>query len=175
MTTLESKTPKTNVRPNVTLNPATPGAAATASAPRPRSLSQAVQAVVRAVDESTLRLVARRDAGLAYQPKTLLALLTYCYAQHIYGSEDVEDRVRRDGKFGELCQNEFPGARVFRHFRRENREALHHCLLGALRFLADQKVETGIVTAVKQEHLSEEATRRITMAMFIDRMELDEV
>ncbi len=137
------------------------------------SLSEAVQAVVLTVDESILRLVALPDAGLAYQPKALLAVLTYCYARQIYGSEAIEDLLRRDVNFRELCLNEFPGAPVLRRFRRDNREAIRRCLLAALRFLADQKLLAGFVTGVKEEHLADEATRRITVAMFIDSMEVD--
>ena len=75
MTTLE---PKTNIRPCmarylIASDPIT--------ATGPHSLAQVVQASVRAVDERTLYPVARSDAGLAFQPKTLLALLSYCYAR----------------------------------------------------------------------------------------------
>jgi hypothetical protein len=168
MTTSE---PKTNWRLSATLHPPEPGAARLA---RPRSLAEVVQSVVRAVDESTLRLVARRDAGVAYQPKVLLALLIYCYALETYGSEDVEDLLRQDAEFRQLCYNEFPSARVLRRFRRENREALRLCLQGALRFLMATKGAEGLVTGVSEAQLAEEADRRILMAMVIDRIELDE-
>ena len=56
---------------------------------------------------------------------------------------------------------------------RENRDAIRSCLTTALAFLAEQKVEEGVVTKAWQPDLAEEATRRITMAMFIDSMELD--
>ena len=64
----------TNPHPTATLNVIAPRD----FAGRPRSLAQAVQAAVRTVDEVTLRPVTRRDAGLAFQPKALLALLSYC-------------------------------------------------------------------------------------------------
>ncbi len=166
MTTFESKT---SCRPSAPVN--------LRESSRPvadiGTLTQAVQAAVRDLDENTLRLVARRDAGLAFQPKALLALLTYCYAREIYGSEAVEDVMRRDDNFRQLCHNEFPGARLIRRFRRDNREPLRLCLIAALRFLAVQKLQAGVVTNVKDTHLVEEANRRIIMAMFIDNMELD--
>ena len=140
----------------------------------PRSLAQAVQASVRATDERTLCPVARHDAGLAFQRKTLLALLSYCYARQIYGSAHIEDDMARDAKFRQLCHDEFPDAGVLRRFRRENREAVRLCLTEALGFLAEQKVEEGLVTKVSPVHCAEEATRRMTMAMFIDSMELDD-
>ena len=140
----------------------------------PHCLAEAVQMAVREVDDCTLAPIARPDAGLAFQPKTLLALLSYCYAREIYGSAHIEDDMARDEKFRQLCRHEFPGAGILRRFRRENREALRRCLTAALSFLAEQKVERGVVTRVNPAHLAEEATRRITMATFIDSMELDE-
>ena len=169
MTTFESKT---NLRPGtslgVTLRPPT-----APPVTQPETLMKTVQAAVLETDQESLRRVARPDAGVAYQPRTLLALLTYCYAREIYGSEAVEDVMRRDLSFRQLCHNEFPDARLIRRFRRENREALRSCLISALRFMAMKKLEAGVVTGVKEAHLIEEANRRIIMAMFIDNMELD--
>jgi len=137
-----------------------------------RSLTQAVRSAVRAIEEAALQRVARRDAGLAFEPRTLLALLSYCYARDIYGSADIEDVLRRDANFRLICHNEFPGTRVIRRFRRENREALHRCLTAALRMLAEgaPKIadEEAAGTAV-----AEDASRRIMKAMFIDSMETD--
>jgi len=164
MTTLE---PGTNLRPSAALNLVAPY---NAPATGPRSLPQAVREAVRSVDESTLHPVARLDAGLAFQPKTLLGLLTYCYAREIYGSAEIEDVLRRDTHFRQLCADEFPGARVIRSFRDANREVIRFNLLSVLCLLAEQKVLEGIVTKVNKAHLAEEASRRITMAMFIDTM-----
>jgi len=167
MTTLE---PRTNVRPSVTRHLPAPDHC---TAAEPRSLVQAVQATVRTVDEGTLRPTFHRDARLAFRPKTLLALLCFCYARQIYGSTDIENVLGRDVNFRRLCLNQLPDAPVIRHFCRENREAIHLCLTSVLGFLADQKVAEGTVTKVNKAHLAEEASRRIIMAMFIDSMELD--
>ena len=139
----------------------------------PQSLTQVVQTTVRAMEDSLLRPVARRDAGLAFQPKTLLALLSYCYARDIYGSWDVEDALRRDRHFRLLCNNEFPGAGVIRRFRRDNREALHRCLIAALRFLAERTLTPEKAAGGTEVQFAEEATRRIMKATFIDSMEWD--
>jgi transposase len=167
MNTLE---PKTDFRLNATLK--LPDAATSRTA-EPRKLAQAVQAAVRAIDESTLRPVSRRDAGLAFQPKALLALLTYCYALEIYGSGQVENLLSRDLNYRQLCQDQFPDARVIRRFRRENREAIRLCLTDTLRFQVEQKLQDGFVTRVNVAQLADEAKRRLTMAMFIDTMERD--
>jgi hypothetical protein len=114
--------------------------------------------------------VARQDAGLAFEPRTLLALLSYCYAREIYGSVDIEDVLRRDANFRQICHNEFPGARLIRRFRRENREALHRCLAAALRALAKGELAAEDGEAADAA-IAEDATRRIMKAMFIDSME----
>jgi transposase len=132
------------------------------------SLTQAVQAAVREIGESALHRVAAKDAGMAFQPKALLALLAYCYAREVYSSADVEDMLRRDAEFRYLCHNEFPAVSHIRQFRRHNREAIHTCLTAALCFLARQKVELGMVTKVSEAHMEVEADRRIINAMFVD-------
>jgi len=141
---------------------------------KPTSLTQAVRAAVRATDESLLRFVARRDAGLAFEPRTLLALLSYCYARDIFGSADVEDVLRRDAHFRHLCNNEFPDARLLRRFRRDNREALHRCLTSALRALAAPPTESGHADEANDLEFAEEATRRIMKSTFIDSMTVDQ-
>ena len=165
MTTLE---PRTNLRPSRTLETRCLGEA---RASDPRSLTQAVRSAVRAIEEAALQRVARCDAGLAFEPRTLLALLSYCYARDIYGSAEVEDVLRRDANFRQICHNEFPGARVIRRFRRENREALHRCLTAALRALAEAAPQADNEAAGSA--VAEDASRRIMKAMFIDSMETD--
>jgi len=167
MTTSEAKT---NLRPNASPNLVAPGAPATTG---PRSLAQAVQTAVRTLDGSMLGATTHRDARPAHQPKTLLALLTYCYARQIYGSAEIEEVLRRDANLRAFCPNEFPGAPVIRLFRRDNCQPIRLCLASVLCYLAEQKVKQGIVTKVNKAHLAEEANRRIIMAMFIDATDLD--
>lgn len=137
------------------------------------SLAQAVEAAARFADERTLAPVAGADGRLDFQPRTLLALLTYCYARQVYGSREVEARLRGDQSLRQLCGEELPDARVLRRFRCENHGAIECCLRAALRFLAREKIAQGFVTRVSDAHLAEEARRRMTTAMFIDSLELD--
>jgi transposase len=162
---------RTNVRRRAarSLNPAGDFADARAG-----SLAQAVEAAARSVDESMLVPVAGTDAGPAFQPRTLLALLTYCYARQICGSSEVEARLRGDLSLRRLLGDEFPDARVVRRFRCENQAALDFCLRSVLRFLAEEKVAQGFVTRVSEAHLAAEARRRLTTAMFLDSLELDQ-
>src|SRR4051812_17048127 len=167
MTTFESKT---NSRVTPSPNRAAPNFR---TSDEPASLVQAVQTAVRDVDDRMLRRVARLDAGVAFQPRTLLAMITFCYAKEIYGSEQIEDVMRRDTNFRQLCKNEFPDARLIRRFRRENRDAVQWCVIAALQFLFEQKVADGTVSKTNDLQVIEEAKRRITMAMFIDSVELN--
>jgi hypothetical protein len=138
------------------------------SSPGPGSLAQAVEAAVTAVDESGLVPLACSGNG-----RVLLALLTFCYARQIYASSDVAARLWSDPSVRQFCGDTLPDAWTLRRFRGENREALDSCLRAALRFLAGQKLAQGFVTRVSEAHLAEEARRRITMAMFLDSLELD--
>lgn len=168
MTALE---PKTNFHAITALNLTLPGRSATSGQ---SSLVQAVQAAVCAVDETMLKPVDPGDTRLAFRPKTLLALLCFCYARQVYGSTDIENMLGRDVNFRRLCLDQLPDARVIRHFCRENREAIRLCLTCVLCFLADQKVREGLMTKVNKAHIAEEATRRIIMALFSDSQTLNE-
>jgi len=137
---------------------------------KPASLLQAVQAAAQKVEHRLLRPVVENEGSLAFQPRVLLALITFCYARQIYASTDIEAVLARDPAFCQACQNRFPPARVIRQFRRENREALQICLLEVLSFLACQKLENGLVTRVSKTFLAAEASRRLVMAGCLDNM-----
>ncbi len=143
-----------------------------ASPAAPQNLAQTVQAAVQKVDQNTLRPLSPNFAGLAFQPKVLLALLTYCYARKIYSSTDIEEIMGRDTAFCEACQYEFPGARIISQFRNNNRPALRACLVAALTFLSEQRAEEGFLATINQTCIAVEASRRLVMAMCIDNLEL---
>ena len=155
------------------LRPATVFTGARAESAEPptlQSLSQAVQHAVRWVDDAALRRVAPQDAGPGFEPRTLLAVMTYCYAREIYSSIDIEEMLRRDQPFRNLCQNEFPGARVFRKFRRENRDVLQNCLYQVLQWLLAGTAAQG-PTVISDEDIALATSRRMSAATFVDSME----
>jgi hypothetical protein len=162
----EPRTSRANLRPSGALAPE----GTVSAANTPTSLTRAVRAAVHAADEGTLRPVARREAGFAYEPRTLLTLLSYCYARDIFASADVEDILRRDAIFRQLCNNEFPGVHLIRRFRRDNREALQRCLADVLRAVAAPSRQAGADPEISQADPDEEAGRRIMKAVFIDSM-----
>jgi TPR repeat protein len=133
----------------------------------PRTLAEAIQAVVRSVD-------ARPDTGLAGRPQSLLALLAYCYARGIFGSREIEDTLWRDDGLRELTGREIPAARTLRRFRRDHREAVCHCLKAALKFLSQRAGSSAAHDEAAEARFSEEANGRLMKAMFIDHMELED-
>ena len=155
------------------------------------SLASLVVKAVRKVDERLLQPVAGKSAGVAYQPRQLLALVTYCYAAGIYPSQDIEDIMRKDRLFRFHCDNEFPDWHLIRRFRRYNRELIEQCLAEILGWMwlstkvpgsADAgetmpRGESGIPSwrlAMDWSHLANEANERINLAILSDSMALDE-
>ena len=137
------------------------------------ALARVVIAAAGRVDESMLAPIDGQGGKPVFEPRTLLAILTFCYASQIYGSAEVAARLRRDDNFRRLCKDGIPDASALRRFRAQNRLALNFCLRAALRFLAEEKVEQGLLTRAREERLAEEASRRIITAMFTDSLELD--
>lgn len=130
------------------------------------SPAQAVQAAARAFSDSALRSVSAPGAGMAFQPRSLLAVLTYCYAREIYSSVDVEDLMRSDTALRNVCGNNIPDAGTLRRFRRHNHEAIENCLFTVLRLLADQHgVHPADADVIEQAHA------RLKTAMLMDLIE----
>jgi transposase len=129
-------------------------------------LAEAVLASVRQILPEALQPVAPRTAGIGLQPQTLLAVLTYCYARKIYGSQDIELCMCEDAQFRRLCQNEFPRWPALRRFRRYNREALQRCL--------EQTLSTSAMPAADSAQIAEEAAARIQIASWIDSEAADD-
>lgn len=101
------------------------------------TLSQVISQVVRQVEPGSLSRVAPADVGPAYQPLTLLALVTYCYTLEIYSAAEIEDMMRRDAGFRRACRNEFPDSHTIRRFRRQNRAAILRSLVETFRRVRD--------------------------------------
>lgn len=129
-------------------------------------LAEAVQNAVRSIHRQTLHPVAAATAGIAFQPRVIVGLLSYYYASDVFSSADIEDAMRRDGEFRRLCTGEFPDAQMLRRFRRQNREAVEHCLCVVLRQLADQRGER-----LTEVEIIADAHQRITTAILMDMNE----
>ena len=151
----------------------------------PRTLTSAVLATVRQWPEEALHRVAWPDAGVAFQPHSLLAILTYCYAKEVCATEAIYGLLCGDANFRRLCGDEFPGESYLRRFRRYNRSAIAHCLSAVLGFLGRKgSANTPAVPAARessgraasasvqsQDPILTEAQRRIDIAIILDMVE----
>jgi hypothetical protein len=61
-------------------------------------------------------------------PQMLLALLTYCYAASIYGSQEIEFACQDDPAVRSICANARPDWRTLWCFRNANRPWIEECL-----------------------------------------------
>lgn len=160
-------------------------------AARVNSLAAAVLHAVETLSYGRLQPVASPTAGVAYQPKTLLALLTYAYALGIYASSDVEAMMRADVNFRHLCAGEFPHWKVLRRFRRANSDAIRTCLEATLKIISKPErnptVYCGVVrssermqTGNRQDgswdeiQIAAEVNERLERAIWIDSMAMDD-
>jgi hypothetical protein len=134
-------------------------------------LADAVEAAVDQVDANCLTPVADAAAGPAFQSRTLLGLLTYCYARQVYSSGEIAAQLGRELRPFWVDEIDVPDAGALHRFRAENRTALVFCLRLALLFLAEEKIREGVVTHVKRAHIHQEANRRVIMAMFTDSLQ----
>jgi hypothetical protein len=137
----------------------------------PQTLVEAVEMAVDQVDASWLCPITNADAGPAFQPRTMLGLLTFCYARQVYSSSDIAAQLRFELKPFWTNGIDLPDSLMLQRFRSENQGAITHCLKSTLVFLAEEKIRQGVVTHVKRAHLASEASRRIIMAMFTDSLE----
>ncbi|HWN96992.1 MAG TPA: transposase [Methylomirabilota bacterium] len=131
------------------------------------SPAQAVQVAARAISRNALHPVCSPATGVAFHPRALLAVLTYCYASEVFSSDDIEDLMLRDANFRAFCGNQVPDARTLRRFRRYNREAIETCLSAVLRALAEQSG-----THPTDAEVFEQAHRKLANAVLMDMPEI---
>jgi hypothetical protein len=110
------------------LNPAK--AAEPARAETPTAL------VAEAVKETAdaIKVVTPNAAG-DFPPKSMLGIVTYCYAKDVCGSWDIERKLRSSEEVRQARHGDIPDAKAIRRFRRLNRPALQMALEKALRFI----------------------------------------
>ena len=128
--------------------------------------------VLNAVDdlnEAHLRPIAARNAGPAYQPRILLALLAYSYAVGNFASGDIERTLHEDVMFRFLCGNEYPTRALIRRFRRQNRDALVHCLQSICRHASQMRLpQAPQNNGTSQDWIATQVEDRIEKALWMD-------
>jgi len=152
-----------------------------------RTLADLVLEAVRKVGGEELNPPVTDPVSTAFHPKAMLAMLTYCYADGVYGSQDAEFMMREDAAFRALCGLDFPDWRQLRRFRRHNHEMVHRTLAETFRRAwslksvgrtADARANESPVqvdsarpmTPQQLAFVEQETEERIERAMFIDRM-----
>lgn len=146
-------------------------------------LADLVLEAVRRIGAEELNPPITTETSPAFQPRAMLAMLTYCYANGVYGSEDVEQMMYEDTAFRALCGMDYPDHRRLRRFRRNNHGPIQKTLEETLRGawsssheaglgdgIAKPESSNGLLDAAGQDWIAREARNRIEKAMFIDHM-----
>ena len=144
-------------------------------------LADLVLEAVRHIGTEELNPPVTAEASPAFQPRAMLAMLTYCYANGVYGSEDVERMMYEDTAFRAVCGMDYPDHRRLRRFRRRNHGPIQRTLEETLRGAwglndnagandGQAKSSNGLFDAASEDWIAREARNRIEKAMFIDQM-----
>lgn len=153
-------------------------------APDRKLMADLVLKAVRQIGPEQLNPPTTCESGPALQPRAMLAMLTYCYVNEVYGSYDIEQMMYEDTAFRTLCGLDYPDSRRLRRFRRYNREVLQRTLEETLRGVwslnhgaatngVAKQSSPGPNGAVAPDWFVQEAENRLEKAMFIDHMSID--
>jgi hypothetical protein len=128
-----------------------------------------VQAVATRINEACLMLMRNRVAEPVFRARTMLAVMTLCYARKIYGSGEIHRYLTRNAPATQVGRS-WPGIEDCRAFRDSNRHLIELSLTLVLRFLA-RNSNAGLVPICELD-LAGEARRRLTIAVCVDTLEL---
>ena len=142
----------------------------------------ALEAATETGDQALAGLFQNDPAALT-RAKTLLALLTYCYATGTFASQESERRIATDDAVRYLAANSHPRSDDLRVFRRRWKHLIKQCLVTLLILAwrsrsigaADSDCEpaTPPVPAELLRHFVCDAEQRIHQAVQLDSMDLD--
>jgi hypothetical protein len=152
-----------------------------------KEMADLVLESVRLVDEGELNPPAAAAAAPGFRPRVMLAMLTYCYAIGVYGSEDVELMMHEDASLRALCGRDIPDWKSLKRFRRQNHAVLQraleetfrgawslscraHQVIGVHRGDRTAEAGDGLPDPEVADWIAAEAEARIERAMFIDLM-----
>jgi hypothetical protein len=119
---------------------------------------------------SNPELLAHLQAHPQYQPKTMLALLTYAYATGVFESEEILRRCYDDARFRSICAEGPPQtAHSIKKFRRDNRGLLKWSLFQLFKRTLKTKLGEFLLPAGLKRYLVENAVGRLDLARHMDR------
>ncbi len=115
------------------------------------------------------------------RPQMMLTLLSYCYAAGIYGSADIAATLRSDRVLHYICARTYPDGRELRHFRRQNRARLQHCLAYIFKEAWELRFEEAGIDPLGcawfetelNQNVAAAIQERIELAMLMDGVETD--
>jgi hypothetical protein len=176
MTTILTRTSERTIQP-------LPLPTAEPLSPREKLVALVLEAVQH-VDWSQPTPDGRTGRMKTARAESILAVLTYCYAAGIYGTQDIEFEVSKRQTGRNLLRNYQLDASSFRLFRRFNRDLIKQCLVEVfcrLNGADDRKDWTSPragqnppLAQARAAHLWEfEADQRLQRAMQWDSMAMD--
>jgi len=109
-------------------------------------------------------------AGQSEGAEWLLVLLTFAYAQRMFGSTEIARTCRTNGAFSGICDGQMPVAEELWRFRRKNRPLLQQVLAGVFRRAICERfqIEASMVTPELEADLRCHALERLDLARHID-------
>ena len=103
-------------------------------------LAHFVVAAAERVDMAAFKVNSRGSGSEQYNPRMMLALLIYCYANGIFGSRRIERATYRDVAVRFVTANTHPDHDTIWAFRRENAAAIAECFLKVLELARELKL-----------------------------------
>lgn len=103
-------------------------------------LAHFVLEAVERVDLSKFQVNERGTGSAQYHPRTMLALLIYCYANGVFGSRRIERATYRDIGVRFITADLHPDHDTIAKFRRENEAAFAECFLQVLLLAKELKL-----------------------------------
>ncbi|HZO85188.1 MAG TPA: transposase [Verrucomicrobiae bacterium] len=99
----------------------------------PETVSGLVVDAVSETCQQTGTPIVDVKTGPALDPKSMMGVITYCYAKGILSATEIEQGLWKDDRLRGNCAAKIPNARTISRFRRFNRGLIQSCLENALR------------------------------------------
>lgn len=125
-----------------------------------------IEAVER-VDMAAFKVNERGCGSAQYNPRMMLALVIYCYANGIFSSRRIERATHRDVGVRLVAANTHPDHDTIAKFRRENFDAIAACFLEVLLLAKELKLLK--VGTVSIDGTKIDANANITKSVRYDR------
>ena len=140
------------------------------------STQELVRLVLESVQNTPLRGSTHLELFQGFQPRMLLTLLTYCYATGVYSSQEIEIEIGRNSTVRYLCARSMPDWNVIREFRRVQKEAITASLVQVFSgaFNLDGTEKNQPMESATLQFLIQEAQRRVSRAIFLDSVSMDD-